>query len=743
MSTIARMGSLILLLLATASAHASVSELSGTAPGGSAWRIAVPEGWSAGDGLVLVQHGYRFGKVLTPSLGPSAQAMLDDGYAIAAPGYRQSGWAVRDAIDDNAELLHIFRAQVGEPGTVLAHGGSMGALIALKLAEDKRLRTEIDGVLALCPVADGVGWWDRLFDLRLAYDVVCRDVPGGALPVGDAPMPWASNLDVLQQAPVDTQSYPASIRALPAVRACLGLERSDAQRDAGMRDRIATLKTVAGTQDEDALAAQLVYAHFGLAHLLRDADQLAGINPFYNRVPFGSPQTEIAYRLDAWRDGLPAGFDADVARIDLDDIARLRFHKATSLEGSIRVPVLSSHTRMDGVAMAGAQQRFLHQRLETPIALALVDDSTPSHCGYTTPEYDALWKALREWVEYPLSPRPDAASLQASCNARATGACRFDTQLTADVFLIPTIREPRYPLVDYMSSIGGGNHASIATAGGLWRNVARPAQGILIEELDDIVGGWNFGEQRVALSWFTWAPASDPNPGARWLHGIGRVYEHAIVVDDVLEVRGGRFGVLLDPAQISYVRWGRIEIGFGRERPLLRYEGPSAWGSGEIDLQQLTTAGLGLNNRIALSPPMSADFVRSGTYYHRARPAGGWILNQFGNSYEDTRSMLLWFTWDANGRPLWMFGIDEEDEDGLQFQMQWAAGGGRFEPGYTQADVRMLPWGDVVLEGDTCDDGRVTAIGWRAATHGFGDGRVPAARLTAPTLLHADPYCPR
>jgi hypothetical protein len=267
--------------------------------------------------------------------------------------------------------------------------------------------------------------------------------------------------------------------------------------------------------------------------------------------------------------------------------------------------------------------------------------------------------------------------------------------------------------------------------GGLWWDPARPAQGFMIEELS---------QERLAVTWYTWAPQADPEPGPRWFHGVGRIEQgHAAI--DLLEVRGGRFGVSLDPAQLSYVPWGRIEIDFADQRATLDYAGPGAYGQGRQALQRLVKAGTGLGPGIAFSPPLSFDFERTGTYYDPAHPAGGWVLNQYEQDGQE-HSLLLWFTWDSNGRPIWLHGIDTDDGDGLFFRMRWATAGGRFEPGYALDDVQLREWGDVGLQGTTCSDGRITQVDWRADTHGFGDGHIPVARLTQPVILHVAANCP-
>ena len=140
----------------------------------------------------MYQHGLDFGGAdPDPSLGPLKDLQISEGYAVAASSYRQRGWALFTAPDDNAELLTVFKQLVGTPGAIVPFGASLGGLISLKMAEDSRF-APVPGVYAACPPAAGTRAWDEAIDLRLAYDVICKGA--GELPTGDPPTPWAYNL---------------------------------------------------------------------------------------------------------------------------------------------------------------------------------------------------------------------------------------------------------------------------------------------------------------------------------------------------------------------------------------------------------------------------------------------------------------------------------------------------------------------------------------------------------------------
>src|SRR5690606_36708092 len=149
----------------------------------------------------------------TPGLGPLQDLMLDEGYAIAATSYRQRGWALFHAIADNRDLLEVFEREVGLPGEILPFGGSMGGLVALRLAESRGF-PPVRGVFALCPAAAGSRLWDAAIDLRLAFDVVCEGAGADDLPIGSAPLEWALDLEDI---PLDLDDLDDRARVLEAL----------------------------------------------------------------------------------------------------------------------------------------------------------------------------------------------------------------------------------------------------------------------------------------------------------------------------------------------------------------------------------------------------------------------------------------------------------------------------------------------------------------------------------------------
>jgi hypothetical protein len=129
---------------------------------------------------------------------------------------------------------------------------------------------------------------------------------------------------------------------------------------------------------------------------------------------------------------------------------------------------------------------------------------------------------------------------------------------------------------------------------GLWLDAERAAQGLMLEQIDPPSGAPDGGLPRVIVSWYTWAPAADPDPGPRWLFGVGRREGHRIQVQLQIAVAGNSpFEAQDAPAQLA--EWGFAEIRVPewstdtRNIGVIEFAGPVGWGEGERQLAQLTT----------------------------------------------------------------------------------------------------------------------------------------------------------
>ena len=512
---------LLFFLLALASLPAAaVRELSGQTPGGAFYRIVAPDGWRAGDPLVLYQHGFDFDPPApNPSLGPLVEVQLAQGYAVAASSFSQRGWALFRALDDNAELLEVFTGAFGAPGEIVAFGGSMGGLVSLKLAEDPRFADRTSSVFAICPAAAGTEAWDFAFDLRLIYDQLCAGVSGGELQRGDPPHTWALNLDQIPPNLDNLENSEDALRALTRVAQCTGLGLPTGLRTLAQRQRLAELQRITRITDEAFLATNLAYAVFAMSDVVRAPEKLGG------RSPFDSARS--AYASGENVSALPDVRADPFGRFDLAD--------ASSLAGTGRAKILSLHTSKDQLVVP-AHQAYLRRRYPAErIVSAIVAEDAPTHCAFTVAEGLAGWQALRAWSAG--APKPSVASLQSACTAilatGAAGPCRIDANATISG-VVAQRRLAYAPLITYS---------------GVWFDPARSGEGIVIEELDDPIGHWQSGAQRVLVSWFTY----DTNREPLWIVGQGEV-----LADNAVRVRDAYVG--------SGRGWNHCGRGFSPDR---------------------------------------------------------------------------------------------------------------------------------------------------------------------------------
>lgn len=714
-----RVALLAVALAATAGvalAQQPPTTLTGTTPGGANYTIRVPPGWQPGGPLVMVHRGYSFDFDDDVSTGPLSDLQLAQGYAVAASGLRTRGWALFDAVDDHFELYQRFVEQVGEPGVVIAAGGSMGGLTALKQAEDPRFAGRIRAVYALCPPAAGSRAWESGFDLKLGYDAICRGVGGGEFPRGDEPYPWVMNLADVPEDLSDLSLDGAMVRALARIQQCTGLLVPSFLRTPPQRDRLADLKRLSGIDDEDFLAVNLGYAVFGLADLVRAPDKLAGANPFDN--------LGIAYTagLGPFRNG---ALETRIARVAREPFATVRLRESSDLRGAGGAPIVSLHTSRDQLTIPEHQEALRTLYPPARLLSAIVTEAQPSHCEFSRAELVAGWNATREAAAG--APLPSVAELQARCLALAAsgaepGPCRIDARAKVgalDARIRPRVEAPTY------------------RPGGAWTapgaNPALPDT-LVVHEVDrrGALGPPVSGEVRVA--WFGWLrEIVSGTLVPHWVVGDGERYGNAIVVREARVGSGGRFGTpWTGPGEATAV-FGRVEAWLD---PALAGGDPASVGRASVRMVGPPTLGLssrtqryeqarvlGPSTPLALQAPVPAEillapFAEAGWF---ADPYGGQLALSLGDRMSPgsgVTARIDWFTFDREGRPLHLFG-----ESATRIEGAWRLMLRRADP----FDPAGLAWGEVTITAPPCDE--TASLRWTSFDPAFGAGEVAAVRM--------------
>ncbi|HEY0180402.1 MAG TPA: hypothetical protein VGC30_12350, partial [Dokdonella sp.] len=297
---------------------------------------------------------------------------------------------------------------------------SLGGLVALKLAEARDF-PPVRGAYALCPAAAGSRIWDTAIDVRLAYDVVCHDA--GEMPTGAQPLPWALDLDDIPDDLGDLFDQARLVEALVPLNQCTGVNLPSSLRNGAMQRRLDELMAFAHITDEDFLVTNIGYALYVMSDLVRAPDKLGGRNPFTT--------AGVDYSDD------PA-IQAGIARIVADADAAERLHATSDFIGHVGdAKILSMHTSRDELVIP-SNQEFVRRVLPADqVTSVLVDEDTPTHCGFTDAEGLAGWEALRAWKDG--AAQPDANALQQQCetlaaSGAADGPCRFDAASEIEPF---------------------------------------------------------------------------------------------------------------------------------------------------------------------------------------------------------------------------------------------------------------------------------------------------------------------
>lgn len=406
----ARHVALVLLILLVAVPVDAQTSLSGQLEGGAYYRAVVPDGWTSADGLVIWNHGFDLNPIdPEPDLGPLVNLQLQEGYAVLASSYRTTGWAVFDAVPDLEGAVRAFEQEFGIPDQVLVYGASLGGMVTARAIEEADLGNVV-GAMPICGAVGGSRIWDGGVDLRLIYDALCDDVPGGAIPGGAQGLPF----------PPDP-AFDQNALGL-AVNTCLGVLVPPTARTPEQQGRLTTLLRVTGLP-ENFVLTDMGFTTFGLADLVFDPTKLNLRQPFDNiGIDYGD-----------------AAVNAAIERVEADPFDRRFLLNNYTPSGAVgNIKIVSLHTDKDGLVILENESEYAKVVPPGNLTLGVVVEDVPSHCGFTQAETAAAWESLRGWVAG--LPQPSPMSLQDTCQALvAGGLAEGPCRIFEGDFLIPDL----------------------------------------------------------------------------------------------------------------------------------------------------------------------------------------------------------------------------------------------------------------------------------------------------------------
>lgn len=250
-------------------------------------------------------------------------------------------------------------------------------------------------------------------------------------------------------------------------------------------------------------------------------------------------------------------------------------------------------------------------------------------------------------------------------------------------------------------AIGSGHTAN-------WFNPERSGEGWMLEILPD---------DRALAYWFTFDDEGRP----RWLIGSGTIEGNRIEFPELIVAIGARFGSAFDPDDVELETVGSARMIFtGCDSGWYEYEAFDHHRT--IDFQALTSTW----GTHCGPPPLALleeRATQSGSWYDPLRPGQGLTLQ-----WLSSESMLLvWFTFDADGRPYWIIGQSESGStDPIVFPELLTVQGPAFGDDFDPDDAEQSVWGRAELTLG-CEQG---LLAYESGNDDFEDGALPLEKLT-------------
>ena len=368
---------------------------------GAPYRIRVPENWNGT--LLVYAHGYSMEPVLDPEvafLGDTA--LLEQGYALAASGYRGAGYNVAEAIMDTKHLTDFFKRAVGKPNYTVLYGVSMGGAITLKSME--KFPGTYDGGIPLCSVAsDNLKHTATRFTFALAYDATfgwldswgaVEDVRDDIEFYGDV---WFAKVHNEILYPFEP-GYPANYARWEFIRLVSDLPAGGYYSYTGpvaMPPGVIALTyfMTASRAELEARAGGRISENVDYVYSLSDTerDYLMSLDP----------------SLDL--DGMLAQMNA-MTGFEADPWAEAYIRRYGEYRGRIHGPVLMAHNVEDPVTPVEGTTEYasLVNAAHREELLTRVYTDLPGHCNFTEEQVLALFAAMDNWLETGETPTPDA-----------------------------------------------------------------------------------------------------------------------------------------------------------------------------------------------------------------------------------------------------------------------------------------------------------------------------------------------
>lgn len=394
---------LALAVLAAAVLTAAAANASPAAPGpldltgdinGAPFRIILPEDWNGK--LIVIAHGYRDkadhpGETdnREPLDGGIALPFLAQGFGVAGTAYKDNGWAVKEALADLVALTSYFKDNVAKPQRTYLLGFSMGSVPTMKLAE--RNSGAFDGFIPACAVGAGTPRGaDWLLSTMLAYDVVFGE-----------PAAWGTPGNVRDDIDFESEVLPV---IFPQLANPLNFGKFE------------FIRLVAGTPGRGlapppppAFFPGWVFQDFFFAtEAGAELERRAGGPVAQNLThTYGLTPAETAYLTSLGVDAEPLLAAMNGQRtFSAPPASRNYVERYAELDGTIKKPVLTLHTEIDGLVPVSHESAYRETVEGAGNADLLFQAYTTGvgHCAFSPTQLVVTVNALDGWVETGVRP---------------------------------------------------------------------------------------------------------------------------------------------------------------------------------------------------------------------------------------------------------------------------------------------------------------------------------------------------
>jgi dienelactone hydrolase len=415
---------------------------------GSYFRILVPDDWD-GD-VFLVNHGLELDPLtIAPhdtckgdptqacavdadcaGIGPAScnkistlgfeQFLLPMRKAVGASTFSETSWAAFHSRFDLKAMIKFLRKKgPGRPKRIIVTGFSGGGAVTVDATMRLKPGKMIHGAIPLCPAsAGGTPTVDTAVDVRLVYDFLCHDVPGGSF----ASLPDVGDPELSQ------------IEFALVMNTCLGwlapsADPVEAAAQKARLDAMFALTRIPGPNFN--LVHVMGFSILAIGDFVRDPARLNGRRPGWNEgLDYASV---IAGSAGAAFDAAVARFGPGPGRKRMAQTPYVDFTRGVAKR--VNYPILSFAGRADHICPPEFQKVYADAAAYGGKDHATIWGSTGGHCVFTPFELRAVVETYLAWLDAYEKGKttPTTADVLARCQAlpgAAPSDCNFDTAFT-------------------------------------------------------------------------------------------------------------------------------------------------------------------------------------------------------------------------------------------------------------------------------------------------------------------------